>query len=209
MKKLKLLFLLSILSVGFVFAQADKKTIKEWEYKKKEMDPLQFKKLTEEHTQAENEKKALQTQISNLEAKLKVKEELTSYLTNELDSLKKMQSGGHSQAVTHDLSAKNKTNHAPANNDEGKWGKGIVFKVQIGAFKNKDLTKYLDNNKNFSGDVDADGQRKYTLGYFRDYWEADNFKKMLREMGVSDAWVVAYKDGQRVSIKDVLEGAIE
>jgi hypothetical protein len=78
--------------------------------------------------------------------------------------------------------------------------------VQVGAFRNKDLAKYLDNNPNFSGDTDQDGARKYTLGYFKNYWEADNFKKYLREMGVSDAWLVSYKDGKRVPIKDVLEG---
>jgi hypothetical protein len=85
---------------------------------------------------------------------------------------------------------------------------GIVYKVQIGAFRNKDLTKYFNNNKNFSGDVDSDGAKKYTLGEFVEYWEADNFKKYLREMGVKDAWVVAYKDGNRVPIKDALEGTL-
>ena len=38
--------------------------------------------------------------------------------------------------------------------------------------------------------------------------EADTFKKYLREMGVKDAWIVSFKDGQRVPIKDVLEGVI-
>ena len=37
---------------------------------------------------------------------------------------------------------------------------------------------------------------------------SDNFKKYLREMGVSDAWVVAYKDGNRVELKDALEGTL-
>jgi hypothetical protein len=84
----------------------------------------------------------------------------------------------------------------------------VIFKVQIGSFKNKDLAKYFNNNPNFSGDIDEDGSKKYTLGYFREYWEADTFKKYLREMGVKDAWIVSYKDGKRVSIKDVLEGAL-
>ena len=47
---------------------------------------------------------------------------------------------------------------------------------------------------------------KYTIGVFKDYWEADTFKKYVREMGVRDAWIVSYRDGQRVDIKDVLEG---
>jgi hypothetical protein len=81
--------------------------------------------------------------------------------------------------------------------------------VQIGAFRDKNLQKYFKNHKNFSGEVDADGTKKYTLGCFKDYWEADNFKKYMREMGVTDAWIVAYKDGKRVPIKDVLEGLIK
>jgi hypothetical protein len=30
----------------------------------------------------------------------------------------------------------------------------------------------------------------------------------MRDMCVKDAWIVPYKDGQRVDIKDVLEGVI-
>ncbi|MES2386780.1 MAG: hypothetical protein V4543_02160 [Bacteroidota bacterium] len=85
---------------------------------------------------------------------------------------------------------------------------GVVFKVQIGAFRNRNLQKYLNNSRNFTGEVDPDGLRKYTLGFFGDYWEADNFKKYMREMGVNDAWIVTYKDGKRVNIKDVLEKAV-
>lgn len=86
-------------------------------------------------------------------------------------------------------------------------GPGVTYKVQIGAFKNKDLTKYFGTSKNFSGEVDADGTKKYTICFFKDYWEADNFKKYIREMGVKDAWVVAYKEGKRIPLKDALEGA--
>ena len=86
---------------------------------------------------------------------------------------------------------------------------GVVFKVQIGAFRNKDLSKYFENNENFGGETEADGVQKITLGNFRDYWEADTFKKYLREMGVNDAWIVPYKDGTRVAMKDVLEGVVQ
>jgi hypothetical protein len=84
---------------------------------------------------------------------------------------------------------------------------GVVFKVQVGAFKSKDLTKFAKDNENFSSETDGD-VNKYTLGVFKDYYEADAFKKYLREMGVKDAWIVSFKDGQRVPIKDVLEGII-
>ena len=90
----------------------------------------------------------------------------------------------------------------------GNWDQGLVFKVQIGAFKNKDLAKYFDNNPNFGGEAKDGEPQKLTIGIFRDYWEADTFKKYMREMGVKDAWIVPYKDGERVEIKDVLEGVI-
>lgn len=85
---------------------------------------------------------------------------------------------------------------------------GVMFRVQIGAFRKKDLSKYFDNHPNFAGEISEDGTQRITLGEFRDYWEADVFKKYLREMGVRDAWIVPYKDGERVSLKDVLEGVI-
>jgi hypothetical protein len=88
------------------------------------------------------------------------------------------------------------------------FSKGVVFKVQIGAFKNKDLAKYFENNPNFGGEVKENEPQKITIGIFRDYWEADKFKKYMREMGVKDAWIVPYRDGQRVEIKDVLEGVV-
>lgn len=86
--------------------------------------------------------------------------------------------------------------------------KGVIFRVQIGAFRQKDLSKYFDNHPNFAVEIAEGGTQQITLGQFRDYWEADVFKKYLREMGVNDAWIVPYQDGQRVSLKDVLEGVI-
>ena len=63
----------------------------------------------------------------------------------------------------------------------------------------------MDKSDSFFGEVGEDGLMRYTLGVFRDYWEADTFKKYMREMGVSDAWIISYRDGVRVPIKEVLE----
>jgi hypothetical protein len=59
-------------------------------------------------------------------------------------------------------------------------------------------------HRRFHAEEDQDGVKKYTIAAFRDYWEADLFKKYLREMGVNDAWIVSYKDGVRVQIESVL-----
>jgi hypothetical protein len=105
------------------------------------------------------------------------------------------------QAAKNEIGSKPVVDHSPMSMD------GVVFKVQIGAFQKKDMSKFFDNNPMFSGE-DENGMQKVTVGFFRDYWEADTFKKYLREMGVKDAWIVPFKDGKRVPIKDVLEGVI-
>ena len=87
---------------------------------------------------------------------------------------------------------------------------GIVFRVQIGAFKRKDLSSYFNNNPNFGGEVgkDPNDPQRITIGIFRSYWEADTFKRYMRDMGVKDAWIASYRDGKRVEIKDVLDAIV-
>ncbi len=84
----------------------------------------------------------------------------------------------------------------------------LFLKFKSGLSKTKTLAKYFDNNPNFGGEATEKGEQRYTIGVFRDYWEADKFKKYMREMGVKDAWIVPFKDGARVEIKDVLEGVV-
>ena len=81
---------------------------------------------------------------------------------------------------------------------------GVVFKVQIGAFEKRELAEDLDTSVNF--DIEkTDGLNKYIVGQFREYNKADELKKQLRAMGVGDAWVVPYKDGKRVPLKEVMD----
>ncbi len=78
---------------------------------------------------------------------------------------------------------------------------GLVYRVQIGAFRYFDLSKYLKHTENFYGET-QDGLNKYTIGKFRDYEMAEAFKKDLRRMGIRDAWVVPYIDGVRVTMQE-------
>jgi hypothetical protein len=77
---------------------------------------------------------------------------------------------------------------------------GLTFKVQIGAFKNFDLSRYLSETSGFEGES-GDALNKYTLGDFRDMANAEAFKKDIRKMGIRDAWIVAYRDGIRIDMK--------
>ena len=182
------------------FAQLSKKEKKEWKKKAKEFkkQPETLKQLTEDKQAADASVATLTQRVSQLEATISDKDSKIAQLEDELSQMR-----GQLTSARAELAALKEN---PVNSMD--FSKGVVFKVQIGAFKNKNLAKYFENNPNFGGEARDNEPQKLTLGIFRDYWEADVFKKYMREMGVKDAWIVPYKDGQRVEIKDVLEGVV-
>jgi uncharacterized protein YlxW (UPF0749 family) len=184
------------------FAQLSKEEKKEWKKRAKEMvkNPEMLKNLVESEAALQSQISTLQGEQDALQAQLNAKDGEISELEGNLTALRAELSDARSkinemQADMPQLASSE--NAIP----------GVVFKVQIGAFRNKDLSKYFDNHPNFAGEI-SDGTQKITLGQFSDYWEADTFKKYLREMGVKDAWIVPYRDGVRVPIKEVLEGVV-
>ncbi len=202
--KTRVLFLcLALIFSGTqVFAQLSKKEKKEWKKKAKEYakNPANFKTFVEAKQTAETQVSTLGTEVNKLKSSVSDKDAKIAELEDQISKMR-----GDLASARSELS---KLKEAPAKNSMD-FSKGVVFKVQIGAFKNKDLSKYFENNPNFGGEAAEGGEQKLTIGIFRDYWEADTFKKYMREMGVSDAWIVPYRDGQRVEIKDVLEGVID
>jgi len=199
---LTLFFFVSVINVSY--AQLTKKEKKEWKKKLKKTSPEQFKRMYDENASLKSEVSSIQGQLSSLQGSVGEKDAKIAELTEENRKME-AQVNAAKKAIA---KAKQDAESAPASAgpvDDS----GVVFKVQIGAFRNKDLSKYFENNPNFGGENDDDGMQKITLGRFRDYWEADTFKKYLREMGVNDAWIVPYKDGTRVAMKDVLEGVVQ
>jgi hypothetical protein len=185
-----------------VFAQLSKAEKKEWKKKAKEYakNPATLKSLTEAKQVAETDNSTLKGQVGTLNSQVSDKNAKIADLEDQLSKMR-----GDLTSTKAELAQLKSTPPPPSPMD---FSKGVVFKVQIGAFKNKDLAKYFDNNPNFGGEATEKGEQKFTIGIFRDYWEADKFKKYMREMGVKDAWIVPYKDGVRVEIKDVLEGVV-
>lgn len=192
------LFLTSSVS----FAQLSKQEAKEWKSKAKEYakKPALLKQLVEDKQIADDQVATLNQKINQVLASASTKDAQIADLENQLAQTRSQLTAANAQL------AQNQSAPAPvASND---YSQGVVFKVQIGSFRNKDLSKYFENNPNFGGEMTEDGGQRISIGVFRDYWEADTFKKYMREMGVKDAWIVPYRDGQRVDIKDVLEGVI-
>lgn len=83
--------------------------------------------------------------------------------------------------------------------------KGLVFRVQIGAF-----SKPVPNNtfKEFhpiSGDPVRPGLIRYVAGLFNTRSTAEQARDQIRNMGYRDAFVVAYCDGERVPVWRAME----
>ncbi len=199
--KVIILCLALIFSGMQVFAQLSKQEKKEWKKKAKEYakKPANLKDFTDAKQTAETDNSALKSQVSTLNKQVSDKNSRIAELEDQISRMRGELATANSELAT--------LKEAPAANSMD-FSRGVVFKVQIGAFKNKDLSKYFNNNPNFGGEAVEKGEQKFTIGIFRDYWEADKFKKYMREMGVKDAWIVPYKDGLRVEIKDVLEGVV-
>lgn len=161
----------------------------------KKMDPADFLEEQEELKALREKAVTLESEVNALQSSINSKEDQIKKLQNEVNTLQSQLQEARAAAEQ----AKN----IPVNTTD-QYDEGLVFRVQIGAYRNKDLEKYITSDTMNEEEGD-EGIQKYTLGNFRDYWEADTFKKYLREMGVKDAWIVPYQDGIRVPIKDVLE----
>jgi outer membrane murein-binding lipoprotein Lpp len=200
--RLILLFCLALLfSTSHTFAQLSKTEKKEWKKKAKEFskNPANLKQLTEDKAAAESQVASLNQKLTQLQSSVSDKDARVAELEDQLSQTRTQLTTTRAELA--------QLKETPVVNPMD-FSKGVVFKVQIGAFKNKDLQKYFENNPNFGGEVKEGEPQKITIGIFRDYWEADIFKKYMREMGVKDAWIVPYRDGTRVEIKDVLEGVV-
>ena len=79
---------------------------------------------------------------------------------------------------------------------------GIVYAVQVGAYRNSIPQDLFAQFAPLYGDELGNGITRYTAGLFLNFANADQAKAAIRGFGYSDAFVVAYRDGQRISIGD-------
>ncbi len=82
--------------------------------------------------------------------------------------------------------------------------KGVIFRVQILAKSTKlHSIKYLREKYNIKGDileVYQDGVYRYSLGEFSNYRDAYQYSQNIKTLGLTDAFVVVYKDGKRINL---------
>ena len=79
---------------------------------------------------------------------------------------------------------------------------GIWFRVQIGAYEHEHIDPAQVNTDKLR--VEAGALQRIVLGQYRNYEEAKQLRDTLRKLGLKDAWIVSYKDGNRISIEEAI-----
>ena len=192
--------------------QRQKLEIKAWKKRKAAMQPLQFKELIEENHRLKTKNQELTEEIKFTREEL---EQLIK-LQTQIEELKSSSWGTETGSNTGAYDYFSQGIIGPDGLGKDDWAidqsgkfyiKGLVFKVQIGAYKQRDLSNVLEGEKpqEVFEQERLEDVNMYTLRHFRDYWKANQFKKELRAMGLKDAWIVAFQDGKRVPLKDVVQ----
>jgi len=85
----------------------------------------------------------------------------------------------------------------------------VTFKVQIGVFKNEppaDKQEQFSKLKGVNKEVTSAGLNRYTAGSFNDYKSAEALKaEIARTTGITDAFVIAFFNGEYISIQEAIE----
>jgi hypothetical protein len=89
------------------------------------------------------------------------------------------------------------------NNSTNTSTDGLVFRVQVGAFKTKIPKGVFAQVPSLIEIKTENGLYKYVSGSYKNMDDALKHRKDLRLLGYDDAFVVAYKNGKRVSLNDL------
>lgn len=82
---------------------------------------------------------------------------------------------------------------------------GIVYKVQVGAFRNALPQEAFSDMAPLAGEYAGNGLVRYTAGMFTSAEKASEAGRKVRARGYRDAFVVAYMDGRRVPLNQAIQ----
>ena len=80
--------------------------------------------------------------------------------------------------------------------------RGLVYRVQVGAFRKPVPNEFFREFSPVSGDVLPNGLTCYMAGYFNNVNTVSTAKNDIRSIGYKDAFIVAYCDGKRISFAE-------
>jgi len=80
--------------------------------------------------------------------------------------------------------------------------KGLIFKVQVGAFRNPIPQDLFKGFAPISAERVRDDITRYRVGYFKTFESANKAKNQIRLLGYSDAFVVSINNGGRIKLNE-------
>jgi hypothetical protein len=82
---------------------------------------------------------------------------------------------------------------------------GLLYRIQVGAFRKPIAVDKFREFTPVSGEVLQNGLTCYLAGYFNNKINALTARKSIRNLGYADAFIVAYCDGKRISLFEAAE----
>lgn len=180
--------------------ELSKEEIKVWKEKAQDYrrNLPALKKMVEEHESYQNQVVSLQQQLVEAQNQVAMKERQISTFENQQTSMNQRVIEAEARARENSQPA---AGSQPAYTSTAPAVSGIVFRVQIGAFKINKLDFDLATGNSMLLTESADGLQKVQVGEFRSYANARRLRDQLRKTGVRDAFVVATRDGQAIDAK--------
>ena len=198
----QLTYTLAFLLLGAVSVQAqDKndKALKEELKRYKKMSPEQIKLMKDNLTKKSDELKRAEANYSLVAAQLRdvqsaqaTNDSLENALREENTRLKSELDAAKTAAA-----AMPATSSASSMKASSKMAMGTTYGVQIGAYSGYAMPKSAMGS-GVREDRDG-GLVKYVVGSYKERSQAESLQQALVEMGIKDAFIVMYRDGQRVA----------
>ncbi|GIV39614.1 MAG: hypothetical protein KatS3mg033_1414 [Thermonema sp.] len=167
-------------------AQMSREEAKHWYNIYKKTSPLEFKALVEGNDSLRRIKANKQKEVQALRTAIIEKEQLLMRLRNE------------NRLLEEEVREINASRPLPSVR-QGVYMRirfqGVVKGVEIPdrILKNTDMHAYQYDNETF-----------YVVGYFKDYWLAENFRKHLLQLGIPNPEIIAFCNGIPMDMKDAL-----
>lgn len=200
-----------ILLLAFVFTapivvqaqNLSKEEEKQWKdiarnYRK---DLFALKTLVEEHDEYRDQVQQAQAEASQLRAAMDSKDRQLASYQQQIADLNSQILALQSMPPPPPRTNPDVTN--PLMSDEPMVS-GIIYRVQIGAYEKTKLGDDMATTPGMTLEETGNIQR-VIVGQFRQHSNATALRDRMRKMGVKDAFIVAYQDGNRIDVKEALK----
>lgn len=202
-----LCLLISLFSFALTTVSAQEMTKeekKQWKQVAKQYsrDLQGLKTLVEEHDYFKDRAQSMEGELSQARADVDAKDrQISAYQEQIADLNTRLLAAETAAQAQPDLVSRTGT---PTTGQSDMMG--IVFRVQIGAFEKTKMDANMATGDNMTVEQEG-GLQRITVGNFRSHADAIGLRDRLRAMGVKDAFVVGYRDGQRIDVNEAIRAA--